>query len=77
MFQNNLNTLRSFFGLFGIYYALQYLSLADATVLTFLAPILTTFTGAMFLGERFSWKQVAAGRKYQRMSHAPALADGP
>ncbi|GJE91689.1 DMT family transporter [Phanerochaete sordida] len=50
-----------FFGLFGVYYALQYLSLADATVLTFLAPILTIFTGAMFLGERFSWKQVAAG----------------
>lgn len=50
-----------FFGLFGVYYSLQYLSLADATVLTFLAPILTTFTGAMFLGERFSWKQVAAG----------------
>ncbi|EKM52076.1 uncharacterized protein PHACADRAFT_262535 [Phanerochaete carnosa HHB-10118-sp] len=50
-----------FLGLFGVYYSLQYLSLADATVLTFLAPILTTFTGSMFLGERFSWKQVAAG----------------
>ncbi|KAF9242860.1 hypothetical protein BU15DRAFT_72510 [Melanogaster broomeanus] len=31
-------SLGGFFGLFGPYYALQYLSLADATVLTFLSP---------------------------------------
>ena len=28
---------RSFFGLFGIYYSLQYLSLSDATVLTYVS----------------------------------------
>ncbi|GJE91691.1 DMT family transporter [Phanerochaete sordida] len=50
-----------FIAYFGIYYSVQVLSIADATVLTFIAPILTTFTGAFFLGERFSWKQVAAG----------------
>lgn len=29
-----------FGGLFGVYYSLRYLSLSDATVLTFLAPVL-------------------------------------
>jgi len=50
-----------FIGLFGIYFSLQYLSLSDATVLTFLAPICTVFTGALFLGETFSRRQVLAG----------------
>lgn len=27
-------------GLFGVYFSLKYLSLSDATVLTFLAPVL-------------------------------------
>ncbi|THH32744.1 hypothetical protein EUX98_g1424 [Antrodiella citrinella] len=50
-----------FFGLFGVYYSLQYLSLSDATVLTFLAPMCTTVTGAIFLKEHVSWKQAIAG----------------
>ncbi|KAK7682025.1 hypothetical protein QCA50_014989 [Cerrena zonata] len=50
-----------FFGLFGIYYSLQYLSLSDATVLTFLAPMLTCITGAVLLKEDFHWKQAIAG----------------
>jgi drug/metabolite transporter (DMT)-like permease len=50
-----------FIGLYGIYFSLQYLSLSDATVLTFLAPICTVFTGALFLGETFSRRQVLAG----------------
>ncbi|TEB26480.1 DUF6-domain-containing protein [Coprinellus micaceus] len=50
-----------FFGLFGVYYSLQYLSLSDATVLTFLSPMTTAIAGALLLGERFSWKQAAAG----------------
>src|SRR5205085_1436142 len=33
----------------GIYYALQYLALSDATVLQFLAPILTGYFGRMVL----------------------------
>ncbi|TFK18110.1 hypothetical protein FA15DRAFT_628299 [Coprinopsis marcescibilis] len=40
-----------FFGLFGIYYSLQYLSLSDATVLTFLSPLCTAVAGALLLGE--------------------------
>ncbi|EKM52075.1 uncharacterized protein PHACADRAFT_212669 [Phanerochaete carnosa HHB-10118-sp] len=53
--------LCGFIAFFGIYYSVLYLTLADATVLQFLAPILTTFTGFIFLGERFSWRQLAAG----------------
>lgn len=50
-----------FFGLFGIYYSLQYLDLSDATVLTFLAPILTGYFGWIFLKEQFLRTELYAG----------------
>ncbi|KAF8151749.1 EamA-like transporter family-domain-containing protein [Crassisporium funariophilum] len=50
-----------FFGLFGVYYSLQYLSLSDATVLTFLAPTCTAIAGALLLGENFTRRQALAG----------------
>ena len=50
-----------FFGLFGIYYSLQYLDLSDATVLTFLAPILTGYFGRIFLKEPFLRTELFAG----------------
>ncbi|KAF9071884.1 hypothetical protein BDP27DRAFT_462995 [Rhodocollybia butyracea] len=50
-----------FFGIFGIYFALKYLSLSDATVLTFLAPLCTSITGALFLGEYVGRKEIFAG----------------
>lgn len=50
-----------FFGLFGIYFSLQYLSLSDATVLTFLSPMTTALAGYMFLGESFSRREALAG----------------
>ncbi|KAL9708898.1 hypothetical protein Ac2012v2_008053 [Leucoagaricus gongylophorus] len=50
-----------FFGLIGVYFSLQYLSLSDATVLTFLSPLCTAASGALFLGEKFSRKEVFAG----------------
>ncbi|KAF8906965.1 EamA-like transporter family-domain-containing protein [Gymnopilus junonius] len=50
-----------FFGLFGVYYSLQYLSLSDATVLTFLAPMCTAMAGAVLLGETFTRRQAFAG----------------
>ena len=53
-----------FFGLFGVYYSLQYLSLSDATVLTFLAPMFTCVTGAVILKEDFHWKQAVAGCEF-------------
>lgn len=50
-----------FFGLFGLYYSLQYMSLSDATVLTFLSPTVTAALGFLFLQEPVSWKQGVAG----------------
>ena len=47
-----------------MYFSLQYLSLSDATVLTFIAPILTGFSGAVFLKEPFSIGEVLAGCKH-------------
>ena len=55
---------RRFFGLSGLYFSLQYLSLSDATVLTFLTPILTGFSGAIFLKEPLSLKELLAGGKH-------------
>ncbi|CAE6425413.1 unnamed protein product [Rhizoctonia solani] len=50
-----------FFGLFGLYYSLHYMSLSDATVLTFLSPTVIAALGFLFLGEAVSWKQAVAG----------------
>ncbi len=53
----------SFVALAGMYFSLQHLSLSDATVLTFIAPILTGFSGAIFLKEPFSLREMFAGCK--------------
>ncbi|KIJ53393.1 hypothetical protein M422DRAFT_25758 [Sphaerobolus stellatus SS14] len=50
-----------FFGLFGIYYSLKYLSLSDAVVLTFLSPTTTAIAGYLFLHEKLSRREVLAG----------------
>ncbi|KAF7794438.1 hypothetical protein EIP86_005572 [Pleurotus ostreatoroseus] len=50
-----------FTGISGVYYSLLYLSLSDATVLTFLAPTSTTIAAAILLSEKLSWKQLVAG----------------
>ena len=52
-----------FIGVFGVYFSLQYLSLSDVAVLTRLSPICTVFTGAIFLGETFSHRQILAASK--------------
>lgn len=52
-----------FFGLFGIYYSLQYLSLSDAVVLTFLTPTCTAVASSIFLGEIFHLRQAVASRE--------------
>ncbi|KAI4199346.1 MAG: hypothetical protein LQ346_002583 [Caloplaca aetnensis] len=50
-----------FFGLLGIYYSLQYLPLAEATVITFLAPIVACWACSVLLKEPFTRsEQVAA-----------------
>lgn len=43
-----------FFGLYGIYYSLQYLSLSDATTLSFIAPILCGLLAYLVLSEPYS-----------------------
>jgi drug/metabolite transporter (DMT)-like permease len=52
-----------FLGLFGMYFSLQYLSLSDAVVLTFLSPFCTGVAGSIFLGESFTLKAAAASRE--------------
>ncbi|KAG1869173.1 hypothetical protein C8R48DRAFT_110719 [Suillus tomentosus] len=52
--------LCGFFGLFGMYYSLQYLSLADATVLSFLAPLSAAIGGYIVLKEPYSKREAFA-----------------
>ncbi|KAG2113494.1 integral membrane protein DUF6 [Suillus discolor] len=53
--------ISGFIGLCGLYLSLQYLSIADATVLTFLTPITTAVTGSLLLREGYSVIQAVAG----------------
>ena len=57
-----------FVSLAGMYFSLHHLSLSDATVLTFIAPILTGFSGAVVLKEPLSLKETMAGRKHATVS---------
>ena len=50
-----------FFGLFGSYYSLQFLSLSDATVLAFLSPTVTGILAAVFLKEPYTPKEAISG----------------
>lgn len=49
-----LRGILGFFGVFGLYYSLQYLSLSDAVSITFLIPMVTAFFAWIILGERYS-----------------------
>ena len=50
-----------FTAVFGIYFSLPYLSLTEATVFTFMAPIITCYANATLLkGEPFSYSQQLA-----------------
>ncbi|TVY45009.1 putative membrane protein [Lachnellula occidentalis] len=42
-----------FFGIYGMYYSLQYLPVADAVVITFLAPSVASYACYLFLKEPF------------------------
>lgn len=50
-----------FIGIFGEYYALGYLPLADTIVITFLTPFAVTLVGHLFLGESYTKKEALAG----------------
>ncbi|KIO23133.1 hypothetical protein M407DRAFT_78449 [Tulasnella calospora MUT 4182] len=56
----NFRGVVGFFGLFGGYYSVQYISLSDATVIGFLTPFATAFLGRIILKEAFSRKEAYA-----------------
>jgi drug/metabolite transporter (DMT)-like permease len=48
-------------GVYGLYYSVQYLPLSEATVITFLAPIMTCYACSLLIpGETFSRRQQLA-----------------
>ncbi|KAJ6617990.1 hypothetical protein B0H10DRAFT_1282186 [Mycena sp. CBHHK59/15] len=50
-----------FIGLNGTYFSLQYLSLSDVTILSFLVPMCTAISGSIFLKEDFTRREALAG----------------
>ncbi|KAL6715028.1 hypothetical protein ACLMJK_007289 [Lecanora helva] len=50
-----------FFGVFGMYYSLQYLPMSDATVITFLAPIVACWACSFLINEPFTRSEQVAG----------------
>ncbi|ODV98610.1 hypothetical protein PACTADRAFT_48330 [Pachysolen tannophilus NRRL Y-2460] len=50
-----------FFGVFGMYFSLQYLSVSDATVLMFLGPSITGLAAYLILHETFTWIEGVGG----------------
>ena len=51
-----------FFGVYGMYYSLQYLPIAEATVITFLAPTVACWACSILIKEPFTrMEQIAAG----------------
>ncbi|KAF8327215.1 drug/metabolite transporter [Cantharellus anzutake] len=56
-----LRGVSGFFGIFGIYYSLQFLSLSDAVAITFLSPTCIAISGWLFLKEQSTLKELGAG----------------
>jgi drug/metabolite transporter (DMT)-like permease len=57
-----LRSFGGFFGVIGMYYSLLYMPIAEATVLTFLAPIVTCYACSFLMpNEPFTRKQQMAG----------------
>ncbi|CAI7583208.1 unnamed protein product [Penicillium glandicola] len=57
-----LRALFGFTGVYGLYYSVQYLPLSEATVITFLSPIISCYACSLLIpGETFSRKQLFAG----------------
>lgn len=53
--------ITGFIGLSATYFSLQYLSLSDVTVLSFLVPMCTAISGSFFLKETFTRREALAG----------------
>lgn len=68
-----LQLMSRFIALFGMYYSLQYLSLSDATVLSFLSPLTTAIAGALVLKESFTRKEAFAGSEFVIIISPPLI----
>ncbi|MCJ1475328.1 hypothetical protein MMC13_003990 [Lambiella insularis] len=53
--------LTGFFGVYGLYYSLVYLPIAEATVIGFLAPIISCWVCSLLVHEPFTRKEQIAG----------------
>ncbi|KAJ5159142.1 Drug/metabolite transporter [Penicillium coprophilum] len=57
-----LRAIFGFTGVYALYYSVQYLPLSEATVITFLSPIISCYACSLLIpGETFSRKQLLAG----------------
>jgi drug/metabolite transporter (DMT)-like permease len=56
-----LRGVAGFIAISGTYFSLQHLSLSDAMVLKFFVPFLTGISGAIFLKEPYTIKEILAG----------------
>jgi drug/metabolite transporter (DMT)-like permease len=65
-----------FIAICGMYWSLQYLSVADATVLTFLKPLTTALAGWIFLKEGYSIKQGFAAGGSDMLNFVDSLLTG-
>ena len=55
--------LSGFFGIYGMWYSVRYLPLAEATVLSFLAPNVAGYLCARLLGDPFTRREPASAPK--------------
>ncbi|KAH9207372.1 hypothetical protein DL95DRAFT_313806 [Leptodontidium sp. 2 PMI_412] len=55
-----IRAMGGFLGVFGLYYSLKYLDLSEATVITFLTPMLASFAGHFLLQLPFSFPEKLA-----------------
>lgn len=56
-----IRAMCGFMGVYGLYYSVQYLELSEATVITFLAPIMTCYACSLLIpGETFNRRQQLA-----------------
>lgn len=87
-----LRAVCGFMGVYGLYYSVQYLELSEATVITFLAPIMTCYACSLLIpGETFNRRQQLAAivslvgvvliarpfAKFKRDSNGPDVDDSP
>lgn len=56
-----LRGIVGFFGVFGLYFLLQYLSLSDAVAITFLIPMVTAFLAWTIIHENYSLVEAVCG----------------